>query len=247
VYDVTRDNRTGLFFVEDAGEAPTQIRRIAEKMMKLVESGRNLHMLHFLALGKIKGAGMMSYPNFNLKLKALNRPDALLMSILAEKSKLDLRIVVLLRDARDVINSVMKRKFMGESSPATQPRILIDNAAALYTQLELIDRNFIHCVRYKDLKHWDKATKQSFAQFVQPVIIYHNLEQMLNRVRDHSNISTVKRHEVLETKEEYGQNLFAHTNSSNDEEEVQSIEFHVSALNARLKLIESLCPNELHD
>lgn len=78
----------------------------------------------------------MSYPNFDdVSTKPLDHPDLLPLVLLAEAADIDMRIVVTQRHAYDVLYSTHLRRNYGHGS---EPRVLIDNAALLYSQLLLI-------------------------------------------------------------------------------------------------------------
>jgi hypothetical protein len=76
---------------------------------------------------------MLSYPNLNTEDKALNHPDVFALAVMAEKVGIDFRVLVLQRDAASILWSTEKRHF----GDVQEPKILIDNAAALYSQVSL--------------------------------------------------------------------------------------------------------------
>jgi len=87
--------------------------------------------------------GMMSYPNFNGPDKALQRPDIQLLAQLAELAEVDLRVLVLLRPAEQILASTVdNRHFETENREGL---FLADNAQALNLQLSRIDPEFMMC------------------------------------------------------------------------------------------------------
>jgi hypothetical protein len=60
-------------------------------------------------------------------------------------AQVDLRIVVLQRDAGEILHSTVSRGLRGPTTMATQPGILLDNAMVLGGQLALLDRKFFFC------------------------------------------------------------------------------------------------------
>ena len=92
---------------------------------------------------------MLSYPNMGGQSKELQHPNLVTLAKLAEKAGLDLRILVLTRDARDLLASTTEhRGFGGVNKQAEQ---LADNAAVLSSQLRLIDRSFVECMHLEQL------------------------------------------------------------------------------------------------
>ena len=91
----------------------------------------------------IKGTGMMSYPNYGGRNKAIRHPDIHMLARLAEEAGVDLRIVVILRDPLHImVSTTVNRHF---NKYETQLRILADNQAVLLQQLREIDRRFWVC------------------------------------------------------------------------------------------------------
>ena len=117
------------------------------------------------------GSGMMSYPSFQFKDKALDHPDVYALALFAEKSNLDFRVIVLCRQAADILKSTAKRKFGTPLEP--EPRVLVDNAAALYTQMKLMDPRFFLSFDFDSLVRSDWVAmidkrKHQIANFLHP-------------------------------------------------------------------------------
>jgi len=156
----------GLFFAEDALNSANHISLIEAKMANLsmgiqypppVPPHKTNESTYFirnddkrlflLGMGFAQNVGMLSYPNLGGVNKAINHPDLFLLAYLAEKNGLDFRVLVLQRDAKEILASTLKRGFGG----AQEPRILLDNAASLFAQLRLLDHKFYRCLPYKTL------------------------------------------------------------------------------------------------
>jgi hypothetical protein len=97
--------------------------------------------------------------------------DAFVVASLAEKAGIDLRIVVLKRNAGEILKSVFKRGFNGESGSFVEPRILIDAASAVNAQLSLLDPRFIHCIDFQDYKEMSHAHRTEFLEFISPHLV----------------------------------------------------------------------------
>ena len=118
--------------------------------------------LHLLGMDQTPHTGQLSYPSFSGEFKALDRPDVFLLASLAEIAGLDLRVLVLQRSANEVLASTLRRGF----SP---PKMLLDNAAALYQQLSMLHPSFFYCVDYNSMHSMNITEKQSLLQFMHPV------------------------------------------------------------------------------
>ena len=100
----------------------------------------------------------MSYPTMGGARKQLQHPDMHILARLAEEAGIDLRIILLTRDANDIAVSTTQHREFGSFND--QIEILTDNAAALTSQIHLIDPAFVMCLRYLNLgdAEWWKAT-----------------------------------------------------------------------------------------
>lgn len=166
----------GLFYAEAAGISRQVIPSILNRMDFLAK--QNKSHLYFLGLGKIAGAGMLSYPNFGGPNKDLNHPDAYSLAMLSELQSLDFRVLVLQRDPRDIIASVKRRNFGGLS----EIRILTQSADALYTQLALISPGFYRCIQYAHLNTMNDRQKHDLSNFLHPGVIPDVLNAMVGRL-----------------------------------------------------------------
>ena len=93
---------------------------------------------------KNTGAGKMSYPALGGPNKVLHRPDVRVLAELAEEAGVDLRVVVLQRNALDILVSTTVNRHLGQRS--RQASMLADNALALAAQLRAVDSAFFECV-----------------------------------------------------------------------------------------------------
>merc|ERR1711920_553984 len=87
----------------------------------------------------------MGYPNFMQGPdRSLRKPDVHLLASLCEEAGVDLRILVLNRQAEQIYHStVTNRKF---SRAIKQTSVLLDNAFSLYGQLAIVDKALLKCV-----------------------------------------------------------------------------------------------------
>ena len=90
---------------------------------------------------------MMSYPNHGGVDKAIQKPDLRLLAEVANMAGVDLRIILLMRDAADIVGSVRKRHFYSSEMQAI--KILELQQASLSNELSLIDPAFVACWQYE--------------------------------------------------------------------------------------------------
>ena len=144
-------HRFGLFNVDDSARAAQLVGELQAGMRNLSATAEtqpgDASSLYVLGLGFSNGVGMLSYPNFGGANKALNHPDVFLLAAVAERAGVDLRVLVLQRSAGEIVRSVAARGY----GSTEDSRILIDNAAALASQLRLLDRGFFLCLDYPSL------------------------------------------------------------------------------------------------
>mmetsp|Transcript_5738 Transcript_5738/g.13272 ORF Transcript_5738/g.13272 Transcript_5738/m.13272 type:complete len:466 (-) Transcript_5738:154-1551(-) len=98
--------------------------------------------------------GMLSFPNYGEPNKGLKHPNLRLLAEAAEKARIDLRVIVLLRNSKAVLASTSKRasSLPGFALPlGREAAILADNTAVLLAQLLLIDPGFFVCVEMDSL------------------------------------------------------------------------------------------------
>ena len=179
----------GLFGDGKSDAVHLYVRTILNRMKVLAKTSGD--HLFILGLGTVLGSGMMSYPNFNGDNKAISHPDVYALALIAELAGIDLRIIVLQRSAQSILASTTRRGFGGSAGTANEPKILIDNAAALNSQLELIDKRFFHCMHYEDLATMNSAGKAEFVSFVHPSLGKIS-ENMFAKVKDSSHSSPSK-------------------------------------------------------
>ena len=198
---------SGLFASDDAVTVIRLVNSIEGRLRRINasfarESTKN-HLI-FLGLGASDGnrgsVSMLTYPVGPVSLgvssdKSLSRPDVFLLSLLCERAGIDLRIVVLQRHSRDVLENISNQISLVFNTGATEhsfshgaglttlmqwQRALVDSAAVLASQLELLDRAFFHCVQYDDLRlmlgssagRWgtNKDKYDELMDFVHPMI-----------------------------------------------------------------------------
>ena len=128
------------------------------------------------------------------------------------------------------MNSVERRDFGKEEE---EPKILIDNAAVLYTQLSLLDRRFFFCLDYEQLAEIQSTDLQrELAMFLHEV----NMPKILNKLISALRPSSTK--PVFPT---FILNDSVSSNSSAQHNNSQ--EYLAFQLQARLALIDQLCHN----
>lgn len=135
----------------------------------------------FVGLENPQSGGMLSYPDTNSINRVLNHPDMFTLSMLSERSRLDFRVLVVLREAKDILRSASKKSTLRFGAD-NEPETLIANAEALYTQLKLIDKSFYHCVYYKQLTTLSKPQTTKLIDFLHPVIMKSTWPLMVQKV-----------------------------------------------------------------
>jgi hypothetical protein len=91
---------------------------------------------------------MLSYPSGPAFHKVMDRPDMHVLAALGEAAGLDVRFIVLLRDAASILQSTIDRRHFGGNM---QPQVLIANAESMHTQLTLVSPAFYRCLHYDKL------------------------------------------------------------------------------------------------
>ena len=122
--------------------------------------------------------------------KAMDHPDVHTLALMAESAGLDFRVLVLQRNAAEILKSVAKREFGGPLGAAGEPKILIENAAALYTQLALIDSSFYRCIQYNRLGNLTAEERNGLATFLHPANTGTELDVMLREVKYSSGVKS---------------------------------------------------------
>lgn len=185
-FDFRSDVVKGLYGAVDTNRTLDYIKLVEVAMKRLAEApGENLF---FLGMGFVRGSGMMSYPNYNAQHKALDHPDVFSLALMAESVGLDLRVVVLQRSGYEIISSTVKREF---GNGASEGKILVDNAAAMLSQLQLLDHRFFMCIPYKQLGNLTATRAAEVAQFIHPTNLYESgvFRSMLDMVQYSSSNS----------------------------------------------------------
>eukprot|EP00438_Fugacium_kawagutii_P029047 Skav222300 [mRNA] locus=scaffold3734:271560:272105:- [translate_table: standard] len=93
-----------------------------------------------------KKSGMQSYPNYGGGARSIQNPDVRALAKLAEKAGVDLRIVFIVRDPRNVVKSSLKRRFEKDLLHAI--KMYTSTLSLLKNQLDLLDPSFIRCWSY---------------------------------------------------------------------------------------------------
>jgi len=136
---------SGMFVEMNAGLAAAKA-ELVTKLKALITrrkaSGAPPATIVLNTLGESGGRGMMSYPNFGGQLKAMHHPDIVALGDAAELAGADLRVLVLHRNATEVVQSTVARRF---GSYTQEPAVLVDNAMVLAGQLALLDPAFYAC------------------------------------------------------------------------------------------------------
>lgn len=137
-------HKVGFFSTYDASirsKSATRIMKLmADADRSLTRQGGGIVPLNALCEAK---CGMMSYPNFGGAARAVQIPDVRALATLAEDTKLDLRIVLMIRDPRNSVKSAVKRRF--EKDEMHTIKTYTATLASLKAQLDLLDPSFIAC------------------------------------------------------------------------------------------------------
>lgn len=190
-----QENQTHLFGLFGSSDV-YRYDNIFETLVGNFRTLRNVvdNKLAILAMEMVSGAGMLSYPNFQMwRSKSLDHPDLFTLAYMAEQTGVDFRVIVLLRDAKDILESDLRRHFGWE----LEGRILIDNAAILHNQLLSIDRKFFTCIEYEKMGHFNTQEKDAFRKFIHPALDAPLFDTMMSKVRPH-NTSEVKSYQYSE-------------------------------------------------
>jgi hypothetical protein len=125
-------------------------------------------------------SGMFSYPNYDGIHKALDIPDVTLLAALAESSKVDLRIIVLLRDSQDMLMSYVRRFQINAYAEALT---MVNAMSALYTQLAMIDRKFYKCLQFESLGTMSVQEQDELITFIHPTALVNDRDKMFGAFR----------------------------------------------------------------
>lgn len=116
-------------------------------------------------------------------------PDVNILSRLAESVGLDFRIVIVLRDAEELLLSAARKG-------RTDPMALVDSAEALYSQLSLLDRRFFHCIHYNNYTKMNRNERFELKAFVHPHI---ELDRLMFFSRDKGKNVANKKNNLKES------------------------------------------------
>ena len=235
----------GLFAEHYYHLALRNCQKVFDAMNKISSSSNST--LQMLGMDDSFDANKMAYPSYTGAFKPMDRPDVHTLALLAELAGLDLRIVVLQRSARDVILPRLHRKF-------SSPKILIDNAAALYQQLSMLHPDFFYCVDYDSMTTMTPEDRQHLLDFIHPVqlagmgekmfsVIPNAIDATLSRPASASATELPPAGTPSPSSEE--QSMVAVKSSVNltDLADV-TIEFYAQQLDLILSQINSLCENK---
>jgi hypothetical protein len=132
------------------------------------------------------------------------------------------------------LKSVERRHF--GTKEGEEPKILIDNAAALYAQLALLDRRFFFCLDYEklaEIKNSTLALQHELAQFLHEDEMAMILPEMIRVIRPSSSKPAYPTF-ILNDSIAVRHSKARHNNSQ---------EYLAFQLQARLTLIDHLCCN----
>jgi len=180
---------------------------------------------------------MLSYPNGPSPHKTLDRPDLFALAALAETAQLDIRFIVLIRNAEASLRSTVDNRGFG----SMQPQVLVASAEALYAQMSLVSAEFYRCVNYEDLVYagLSEGQKRNLIDFLHPYVIEREsglLDQMLSLMYKGGGGGSVSEH--TSTHRVNVSHVNMHRNSSINRA------YHVLQLQKRLDLVKQLCSRE---
>ena len=164
-FDPTKTMVHGLFGAGDVKHNALQLQQAYDQMKTIAAYGEN--NLYLVGLCFVKRSAMLSYPNYNGINKALDHPDISVLAALAELAGVDFRVLVLQRDASEILASTARRGIGG----LEEPKILLDNAAALHAQLQLLDHRFFQCLHYQDIGNLTATQQSELGDFLHPTLI----------------------------------------------------------------------------
>ena len=128
----------------------------------------------------------------------------------------------------------MERRHFG-TKEGEEPKILIDNAAALHAQLALLDKRFFFCLDYEKLLEIKSSTLQhELAQFLHENEMPKILPEMIKVIRPSSSKPAFP---TFILNDSVSSNSSAQHNNSQ--------EYLAFQLQARLALIDQLCHNSM--
>ena len=189
-----RGAASGLFASSSGADHDEWRARVVAEFQSLAQQATGPSLIIIMPDPDVQNAGlihgMMSYPNGAGEDRTLHHPDVHLLSRLAESAAVDLRLLVLQRDASSILTStVIHREFDG--SAFHESLILSDAAFALQGQLSMLDQEFYHCALYGGEEMvFDTWSNRALANFVHPAFASfaspsQQWERMMKAFDDH--------------------------------------------------------------
>jgi hypothetical protein len=135
--------------------------------------------LHIIGLEMGVKSGMISYPNYDdIITKPIDHPDLIPLAAAAEAANIDLRIVILIRNAYDTLYSALSRNF-GENY---ETAILIDNASLLNNQISMLDPRYFICIEYEKWKEYSASQLKAMGEFLHPRLDEKTMIAMVSKI-----------------------------------------------------------------
>lgn len=134
--------------LDEYQHAKKKVSRRLEELVKSDDGQGKVYLgnlMHQIPLCQAK-AGMMSYPNFSGRYKTVTRPNLVTLAAMCEQAGIDLRVIFLSRDPRNIIRSTVDNRHFGGYGPQGEPHEIAHLTANMYTlngQLAGIDKDFI--------------------------------------------------------------------------------------------------------
>eukprot|EP01033_Poteriospumella_lacustris_P014126 gene14127-10089_t len=179
----TTDGSHGLFGVKDAKYSSFLLERFYRHLHELKQRSEETQEEHLYVFGMERdpGSGMLSYPTFNdRESKVFDHLDLVPMALIAEAVGIDFRVIVLQRNAHDIFVSTMIHRHFGNG---IQPHVLLENAAALYSQLSFLSPEYFLCLRYHEMTSYGQSTLDKIAAFLHPQIDAPLMKRMWSQLR----------------------------------------------------------------
>lgn len=184
----TSKSQSGLFVSQDVRNTMSNILAI-DRLLLPYENKTGSFLVPF-GLEQCRDTGTLSYPMYERLTKVMDHPDVGMIAMMAERHKLDLRVILLRRSAHKILYSAFRRNFGGY----LEPLVIINNADILYGQLKSIDKRFIHCVNIDDLlQNTRNMTEQvsSIVHFIHPKLV-EDVDLFVKHFRPTTNETALK-------------------------------------------------------
>lgn len=166
----TTTSQSGLFVSQDVLNIASNLLQV-DKLVESLQLIRH-HRLVPLGLDLCPDSGLMSYPSYDRMSKPMDHPDLPMLAMLFERHHLDLRVLLLRRSAKGILNSTLRRSFGGP----LEPLVLLNNADILYSQLKSIDKKFIKCVQYEELSSMGDVKMMELFSFIHPLFAENHFD-----------------------------------------------------------------------